>query len=268
MFCYTSVKCQLGSVVGSLEQVNYAQYNQGMRPNQNFYKTLQIPFGQQTTPPDYANNQRVPQKSNLELLLENFLIGLSKQNQELINQTGFLKDSLAKLSSKVDSICTHQKMLETQISQVAQQVASSSQTSRIIPGQPEANPKGQMIDITLRKGRQLEDPIVKTKTIEVEVESEKPQSKKVVVESEKPNAPPPYKPKLCFPQGFDKSKLDEQFRKFIEIIRDKLQPKLKDPWSFSIPCVTGFKAIEKTMCDLGESVSLMSLSLIERMSIG
>jgi hypothetical protein len=135
----------------------------------------------------------------LELLPENFLIGQSNQNQELINQTGFLKDPLAKFSSKVDSICTHQKMLETQISQIAQQVASSLQPSRIFPGQPEANPKGQMNDITLRNGRQLEDPIMRTKTIEVEVESEKPHSKKVVVESEKPNAPPPYKPKISFP---------------------------------------------------------------------
>jgi hypothetical protein len=46
MFGYIGVECQLGSAVGSLQQVNYAQYNQGMRPNQNFYKTPQIPFGQ------------------------------------------------------------------------------------------------------------------------------------------------------------------------------------------------------------------------------
>jgi len=89
-------------------------------------------------------------------------------------------------------------------------------------------------DITFRNGRQLEDPIVETKTIEVDVESEKPQSDKVVVESEKPNTPPPYKQKIHFPQGFDKSTLDEQFRKFIEIIQDKLPSKLKDPESFSI----------------------------------
>jgi len=63
-------------------------------------------------------------------------------------------------------------MVETQISQVAQQVASSSQTSGIFPSQYKANPKGQMNDITLRDGTQLEDPVVKTKTIEVEVESE------------------------------------------------------------------------------------------------
>jgi len=66
-----------------------------------------------------------------------------------------------------------------------------------------------MNDITLRNGRQLEDSVVETKSIEVEVESEKPQSEKVVVESEKPNTPPPCKPKIPFKQGFDKSKLDE-----------------------------------------------------------
>jgi archaellum component FlaC len=65
----------------------------------------------------------------------------SKQFQELKNQTGFLNDSLVKLTSKVDSIATHTKMLETQISQVAQQVATSSQTPRVFPSQTETNPK-------------------------------------------------------------------------------------------------------------------------------
>jgi len=67
-----------------------------------------------------------------------------------------------------------------------------------------------------------------TKTNEGEVESEKPESEKVVVESEKPNASPPCKPEISLPQRFDKSKLDEQFRKLIEIIQDKLSSKLKD----------------------------------------
>jgi len=197
-------------------------------------------------------------------LLENYFINQSEQLQELKNQTEFLNDSLVKLSSKVDSILYSQQMLETQISQVA----SPSQTSGIFPSQPEANPKGQMNDITLRNGRQLEDPVVKTKTIEVEVESEKPQSEKVVVETEKPNTPPPYKPKIPLPQRFDESKLDEQFRKFIEIIQNKLPSKLKDPENFSTPCVIGSETIEKVLCDLGESVSLMSLSLCERLDIG
>lgn len=155
-------------------------------------------------------------------------------------------------------------MLEIQIPQVA----SPYQTSGIIPSQPKANPKGQMNDVTLRDGTQLEDPVVETKTNEVEVESEKPQSEKVVVESEKPNISPQYEPKIPFPQGFDESKLEEQFRKSIEIIQDKLPSKLKDPESFSIPCVIGSEIIERVMCDLGENVSLMPLSLCERLGIG
>jgi hypothetical protein len=52
------------------------------------------------------------------------------------------------------------------------------------------------------------------------------------------------------------------------IIQNKLPPKLKDPGSFSIPCVIGSETIKKVMCDFGASVSLMSLSLYERMGIG
>ena len=137
---HTDVECQLSSVVQSPEQLNYDQYNQGMRPNQKkFNKTPQNLFGQQTAPPDYANNQRVPQKSSLELLMENYVMNQSKQLQELKIQTGFLNDSLVKLTSKVDSVATHNKMLETQISQVAHQVS-----------QPKTN---NLNAITLRNGR-------------------------------------------------------------------------------------------------------------------
>jgi len=94
-----------------------------MRPNQKFYnKTPQNPSGQRIAPPGFANKQGVPQKSSWEILLEKYVMDQSKQFQELKNQTGFLNDSIVKLTSKVDSISTHQKMLETQISQVAQQV--------------------------------------------------------------------------------------------------------------------------------------------------
>src|SRR4030066_1760317 len=106
----------------------------------------------------------MPQKSGLELLLENFIANQNKLNQEFKNQNGYSSDTLIKLSSKVDSIHTHNKMLETQISQVAQQIASNSKNPGVFPGQPEANPKAQVNAITLRNGRQLEDPIAKTKT--------------------------------------------------------------------------------------------------------
>src|SRR4030042_5076350 len=145
-------------------------------------------------------NQRAPQKFNLELLIENFVLGQTKQNQELKNQTGFLNDSLTKLTSKVDSIVTHNKMLENQISQVAQQVCQTK--------------TNQINDFTLRNGRQLEEPQVKDKAKESEKVSDKPQSEKTM--SEKLNFPPPYKPKILFTQRLAKSKLDEKFKKFVE----------------------------------------------------
>jgi len=69
IFGHTDIECQLSSAVESTEQLNYAQYNQGMRPNQNFYKTPQNPFGQ-TAPPGYPNNQEVPKKIQLRTLNE------------------------------------------------------------------------------------------------------------------------------------------------------------------------------------------------------
>jgi len=60
-------------------------------------------------------------------------------------------------------------MLETQISQVAQQVATFFETPGVFSSQTEANPKGLINAIKHRVGKQLEDPIMKTKTIKGEV---------------------------------------------------------------------------------------------------
>jgi hypothetical protein len=47
----------------------------------------------------------------------------------------------------------------------------------------------------------------------------------------------------------------------------KSPPKLGDPGSFSIPCVIGSKTVEKAMCDLWASISLLPLSLFKRMGL-
>jgi len=56
-------------------------------------------------------------------------------------------------------------------------------------------------------------------------------------------------------------------RESSEIIK-KLPPKFGDPGSFSIPCVIGSEAIDKAMCDLGASVSLLPLPLFNKIVIG
>jgi len=70
----------MGNAINDIEQVNYAQYAQGMRQNQNFFKNPQNSFGQ-TAPPGYVNNQRVASKSSLEILMENYVMNQAKQLQ-------------------------------------------------------------------------------------------------------------------------------------------------------------------------------------------
>ncbi|XP_057994983.1 uncharacterized protein LOC110660141 [Hevea brasiliensis] len=52
------------------------------------------------------------------------------------------------------------------------------------------------------------------------------------------------------------------------ILQNKLPPKLKDPESFSIPCLIGNMNIDKALCDLGASVSLMLLSICKKLDVG
>lgn len=251
------------------------------------------------------NGQRVVQKSHIELLMENYFLKQSEQLKELKDQTRLLNNSLATLTKKIDSISSHNKTSETQLSQVVRKVG---------------HPNKKNI-VTLRSRKPLEDPISRTKTDDSEKEICEPPSRETRAEREEPrveeNTPPPFKPKIPFPQRFAKSKLDEQFKKFIEmmnkiyidvpftevlsqmptyakflkeilskkrkieegetvnlteecsaIIQIKLPPKLKDPGSFSIPCVIGSEVVKKSMCDLGASVSLLPLSLYERLGIG
>ena len=52
------------------------------------------------------------------------------------------------------------------------------------------------------------------------------------------------------------------------IIQNNMPPKLKDPCSFSIPCVIKKFIIDKALCDLGASISMMPLSICNKLKIG
>jgi len=51
-------------------------------------------------------------------------------------------------------------------------------------------------------------------------------------------------------------------------IQNMLPAKIKDPVSFSIPCLIGNVSINHALCDLGSSVSFMPLSLCEKLELG
>ncbi|KAJ8765981.1 hypothetical protein K2173_020497 [Erythroxylum novogranatense] len=51
------------------------------------------------------------------------------------------------------------------------------------------------------------------------------------------------------------------------ILQKKLPPKLKDPGSFTIPCVIGTQIFGKALCDLGASINLMPISVFRKLGM-
>ncbi|XP_057986658.1 uncharacterized protein LOC110660337 [Hevea brasiliensis] len=198
---------------------------------------------------------------------------------------------ISQLASKVDQMATYNKMLENQIAQRASSL--NNKAFGKLPSQPE-NSREHCKAVTLRSGKILESG---DKNIEEKVEGDEKVEVEVRVEVERKSeeeepkyvAHKAYMPPLPFPQRFQKAKLDKQFEKFLEILSNKKKleefetvalteessailqnkhpPKLKDPSNFSIPCHIGDIRIDKALCDLEASVSLMPLSIYEKMKI-
>ncbi|XP_020266504.1 uncharacterized protein LOC109841993 [Asparagus officinalis] len=138
---HSAVECQIGNSPSSdaplSEHVNYMNnfnqkgdpfsntYNPGWRnhPNLSYKNPSQNPNPHSNFRPPVFQAPRLPypspQKSNLESLMENFVSSQNKQNEEFRNQNRIMRDAIKNLISKVDSLATHNKMLENQITQVA-----------------------------------------------------------------------------------------------------------------------------------------------------
>ena len=52
------------------------------------------------------------------------------------------------------------------------------------------------------------------------------------------------------------------------ILQKKLPPKLKDPGSFTIPCVIGNAIFERALGDLVASINLMTWSIFKELKLG
>ena len=52
------------------------------------------------------------------------------------------------------------------------------------------------------------------------------------------------------------------------ILQNKLPPNLKDPGSFTIPCVIRNAVFERALCDLGASINLMLWSIFKKLKLG
>ncbi|XP_057247415.1 uncharacterized protein LOC130589836 [Beta vulgaris subsp. vulgaris] len=160
-------------------------------------------------------------------------------------------------------------MMENQMTQ-AQQISHLSKPSGQLLGQTEPNPKGYIHAISLRSGRELQDPYremndQRKSAKESKKPSEEDQGEKVLEEEAKetekkePIVIPiaPYKPPVPFPQRLAQCYLAEQASK--EARRSS---------SYSIPVKLGDIEIKNALCDLGASVSLMPLSICKKLNMG
>ncbi|XP_050918964.1 uncharacterized protein LOC127136453 [Lathyrus oleraceus] len=162
--------------------------------------------------------------------MENFIVTQEQTNKDFLNQNRHTNEQIKQLANKVDALASHNKMLETQISQVVQQQAPTASPAGTFPGQPQPNLKGHANAITLRSGTELDgptDPRLQNPAMHqdpgkiTEKENELKENKnEEAIEKEEPYVPPPpYKPHIPYPQRFAKSKSVGKFKKFLELLK-------------------------------------------------
>ncbi|XP_010241538.1 PREDICTED: uncharacterized protein LOC104586103 [Nelumbo nucifera] len=193
--------------------------------------------------------------------------------------------------------------LEVQIGQLANVVSARNQGN--LPSNTETYPREQLKAISLRSGKVLEPKQdVQSKRTGTDVESPSLTNAKIYDEEtgdklegnqgDKENhsnaQPPPYKLQINIPfvealvqmpqyAKFFKEIINNKKRweddqtvplteKCSSIITSKMPAKLKDPGSFTIPCVVGSIEFTKCLCDLGASINLMSLSIFRKLGLG
>ncbi|XP_050919369.1 uncharacterized protein LOC127136902 [Lathyrus oleraceus] len=145
-------------------------------------------------------------------------------------------------------------MLETQISQIAQQQAPQATPEGQFPRQPQPNPRGQANIVTLQSGTTYDEPVKPTL-------SEPEASKKNIVSTNGVEELEGQKDQEVKDKG-------NVYKECNSIAENKLAKKEKDPESFSIPCILGNHVIDKAFLDLGASVSLMPLAVFRRLNLG
>ncbi|KAJ4724584.1 DNA-directed DNA polymerase [Melia azedarach] len=239
---HPSTDCQVGnpfapssseqmSYVGNYNQQNnnpYSNtYNQGWRNHPNFSWR-----GNQNAARPPLGFQPQEKKVNLEEALTQLTVNTSK----------FMTKTETTLQNQAASI----RNLEMQVGQLTSMMTERQQGS--LPSNTETNPKEQVKAITLRSGKQLEEPQGKMKA-QKEGQSEVSASNQAKTEEEvgekemectvdtnkeetpslaahetmtpqkKLLSPPPYVPPIPFPQRLRKNKLDKQFSKFLDVFK-------------------------------------------------
>ncbi|XP_071905631.1 uncharacterized protein [Coffea arabica] len=222
-------------------------YYPGWRNHPNFGWKDQGNQPRPTNPPGFQSRQQQAEtKPGWEMAVE-----------KLAKVTS---DRFERVEGRLDQLTTMYRNVEVQIGQIASSLNNRNQGE--LPSKTEVNPKEHMKAITLRSGKQLEDPPV----MEVEKDENEKQEEK------QRNQEIPSYAKFLKEIMTRKRKLEDcetiaLTEECSAIIQNKLPPKLKDPGSFSIPCTIGNVDFSKALCDLGASVSLIPLTVARQLGL-
>ena len=248
------------------------------------------------------------------------------ENKKLLNfhEQKFAELEASNTNSQIFQKTTNAslKNLETQIGQLA--LTQKNQMKDAFPSDTKKNPKDCMA-VQLRSGKELdqeksekdkgnkgERSLGNAESLEKERKMERQQEEERSKKKGQNSMPA-----VPFPQRLQKSRIEEQFARFLKtfqkleismpftevvtqmplyakflkeilskkrriveegvvnltatcnaVIKKNLPEKMKDPGSFTIPCIIGGFEFKKALCDSGASINLIPLSVAKKLSLG
>ena len=291
--------------------------SQGPRQVQNPPQGYQQPprFQQQQQGNEQRNEYQGQRRSQS---FEEQMLQFMVDNKKLLN---LHEQKFAKLGATATNFQIFQnttnatlKNLETQVGQLA--LTLQSQKKDAFPSDTKKNPKDCMV-VQLRSGKELEEIKERDDNNKEEESPEKREALEKKKEGLDKKDVQSSRHAVPFPQGLQKSKMEEQFARFLKtfqkleismpfievvtqmplyakflkdilskkrkiveegivnltatcsaVIKKELPEKMKDPGSFTIPCIIGGVEFQKALCDSGANINLIPLSVAKKLSLG
>ncbi|KAA3488422.1 Pol polyprotein [Gossypium australe] len=233
--------------------------------------------------------------------------GLGKEIRDNNHSQAFNKTRFQNTETTLRNQQASIQRIKNQLGQLAKLISERPQGS--LPSNTETNPKEQLQAITAHDSEGLNEPELRQKKVveegTIKVRHDKP--KPAITE---------YQPRVPYPNAMKKDHTDEQFGKFLKllkklhvnlpfleafsqmpdsrkflkelltnkwrldeglhvelnalcsaILQNKLPRKLKDPGSFTIPCLIGSLSVDNALADLGASINVMPYKMFKQLGL-
>nr|XP_016512394.1 PREDICTED: uncharacterized protein LOC107829456 [Nicotiana tabacum] len=177
------------------------------------------------------------------------------------------------------------KNLEIQVSQLATIIFEKIHGP--LPSNTEKNSKEHVKIITLRSGKNLDDPYpdkegklkedqAQNQTVDNSKKRAEFETKKMSAQESNENTNaltqmPSYAKflkEILSSKRIKRTSVVKLTEKYSAILQNKFPQKFGDPCSFTIPCTVGGTHFEKALCDFGASINLMPFSIFQKSKLG